>query len=293
MTGFNINKRHFFRICLALAVSIAVSHWVSFTLQWWWMPLATIAVMLTSIGNALYQGILRYLSFLIVVIIISFVFSSMEILNFRAYDITIGAFIGIAINVFIFPDRIEVSFRQPMIAILDSYHNYFRSIMNALLKTPENNADLIKLSVEKALLHLPLWMYSTGFDITLKKGYQYFVMKISEMGEVLFALHHLARFSFSNEILDVIAQPLQAMTIKVGPFFQGLMDTLSLKSLTPGMADFGEDIDTMEQLFKNTILPPPDMLEASKESVYLIEFMYNIRELREILIKMMQALREN
>jgi len=55
------------------------------------------------------------------------------------------------------------------------------------------------------LLHLPDWVYERGFDHTLQTGYQFFLMKIEEMSDVLFSMHHLVRYSYDKEFNCEIA----------------------------------------------------------------------------------------
>jgi hypothetical protein len=286
------NKRHLLRMSVALCIAFSVNQWYSFSSQWW-LPLATFFVMLTDVGSAVYQGILRYLLLLLAAGAVSWVFSLTEFVYVRAYDITVGAAIGIIVNITLFPDPVDKYFRQSTAMILQCYNFYFQDIVKLLLRKDSTSINKAKISVEQALLKLPLWVYETGFDLTLQKSYQYFVMKVSELGELLFSMHHLARYDFSKPFRQIIAEPLQQSVEKSNAFFTALIHILHLKQLEMTVMDFYQEIEIMEQNFKKSIIIPAEILDVSKDSVYLIEFIYNMRELQDILVKMSQALTES
>lgn len=285
-------KRHICRIIIALSVAFIVNQYYSFSSQWW-LPLATFFVMLTYTGSAIYQGILWYVCFLIVIWIVSYLFGATELIQVRSYDVTLGALIGIMTNVLIFPDRVDVSFRQSVSFIMKYYISYLRAIVHLLLTQQQQAAETEKILLEKALQRLPTWVYETGFDFTLQKGYRYFVMKISEVSEILFSIHHLARYPFPNELLEVIKIPLLESLKKIEQFFESLIQVLNLKNVIGETFDFYQDIEMMESHFKKKVPLNLDIIDVSKEYVYLIEFIYNMRELHAILIKMAEALRED
>lgn len=288
---FNENKRHLYRMIIALGLAFIVNHFYSFSNEWW-LPLGTFFVMLTNTGSAIYQGVLRYVFLLIVVGMASWIFETVELIHLRTYDITLGALIGITANVVIFPDRVDVDFRQSVVFILRDYIGYFQSIIHLLLAQQQNLAENEKIIVEKALQKLPLWVYETGFDFALQRSYRYFILKVNELAEILFSMHHLARYSFSSELLAVIKAPLLDSAKKGELFFESLINALNLKNITDKPYDFYHEIQTMENNFKQKIPLQLDILDISKEYVYLIEFIYNMRELQDILIKMAEALRK-
>jgi uncharacterized membrane protein YccC len=287
---FGGKKRHIFRIIIALAGAFFINEWGSFTAQWW-LPLATFFVMLTSTGSAIYQGVLRYILLLLVVGLSSWFFASAEVMYVRSYDITIGACIGILVNAVVLPDRIAVDFRKVVVPILQSYASYYAAIVNLLLQR-DRAIEEKKLAVEVALQKLPVWVYETGFDLALQKGYRFFVMKVNEVGELLFAMHHLARYPFPQEVRVVVEDELLLSVQKAEQFFKALIEVLNLKLVTGELADFYQEIDRVEQAFKKAVPEQWDVLGVSKEYVYLVEFIYTMRELQDILIKMAEALRE-
>jgi hypothetical protein len=287
---FNVNKRHLFRFFIALSIALIINHY-SFTQQWW-LPLATFFVMLTKTGSAIYQGILRYVLMLLLVGGGSWLWGGVELMHLRTYDITLGAVLGVFINTLVLPDRIDISFRKSVVPVLEKLNTYFQSTVDLLLRLPGKDADKEKLMVEQALKKLPVWVFEAGFDLALQKGYRYFVMKVSEASEILFAMHHLARYSFSNELLDVISDSLVASTQKSERFFAALINGLNLKNGTNEVVDFHQEIETMQDNFKKAVPVNLLVLDVSKEYVYLIEFIYHLREFQDILIKMAEALRE-
>lgn len=283
------NKKHILRIMLGLFLAFIVNRYYSFSHEWW-LPLATFMVMLTDTGSAIYQGVIRYIVLLLVMGMLSWIFKSDEWVHVRAYDITLGALIGIVVNSAIFPDRVDVLFRQAVEPILKCYIAYLQSIIHLLLTQEKLPADKQKIRLEKALQKLPTWVYETGFDLALQKGHRYFVMKVNEVSEILFSMHHLARYPFSHELLEVITTPLSESGKKGEQFFHALNNALNLQFVSTEFIDFYQEIENMENNFRKKVPLSVDVLDISKEYVYLIEFIYHFRELHDILIKMAEAL---
>src|SRR5579862_8014680 len=120
------------KIILAMTIALIINYFFSFSREGW-LPLAAFFVMLTKPGNAFYQGTLRFLLLVLVIVLISCFFSHIHLLDMRLYDAFLGAAIGISCNSFIFPIRVDVEFRQAIIPIIESYKRYFSAIIAFLL----------------------------------------------------------------------------------------------------------------------------------------------------------------
>lgn len=282
--------RRIIRLFCALGIALFLTYYVSATKQGW-LAFATISVMLTAIGSALYQGLLRFFLITLVVVIASLVFSSPYLLYMRMYDVVLGALVGIVANIVILPDRVDVAYRTAFIPVLQSYASYFSALVALLLQQDLSGAEREKTHVEQKLQQLPGWVYEVGFDLSLQKGYRYFFMKVGQMGEILFAMHHLARYSFSEELVNTIREPLWRCVIRVEQFIAALVSVLELKKLTEGVVDFGAELMEMEQKFKAIVPPALEMAEVAKDYVYLTEFIYDLRDLHSTLLRLTEALR--
>jgi len=282
--------RHSIRILCALGIALPLTYYVSATKQGW-LPFATIIVMFTATGSALYQGLLRFFLITVIVVIGSLIFSPTYLLYMRMYDVVLGALVGILANIVILPDRVDFECRTAFIPILQSYVSYFSALVALLLQRDLLGAEREKINVEKKLQQLPEWVYEVGFDVTLQKGYRYFFMKVGQIGEVLFAMHHLARYPFSDELLNTIREPLLQCVIRVEQFIVALIRVLELKKLTEGIVDFGAELMEIEEKFKVIVPPALEVAEVAKDYVYLTEFIYDLRDLRSSLLRLTEALR--
>lgn len=288
---FTSNRiRHIIRVSLALLIALLVSHYFSATPEGWIMA-STFFVMLTQRGSALYQGLLHFLILMIMVAIVTLIFSNMDVLYSRASEISIGAMIGIAANLLIFPDRVDREFRETLIPILESFALYFSSIVSLLLRENMERAEIAKIRLEEELEHLPLWIYSSGFDITLQKGHRYFFMKISQISEILFTLHHAARNEYDPELLNQIQKPLKRSQIKIEKFIMALTTVLDLKKLTENVQDFYAEITEIENDFKHLTPLRLELIDNDKKYVYFAMFIYTLKEFHDALLRLAKTLR--
>ncbi|MCD6039880.1 MAG: hypothetical protein K0S27_1280 [Gammaproteobacteria bacterium] len=282
--------RHIFRMLFAVSIALLLNYYVVESMQGW-LPFSTMMVMLTSTGSALYQGLQRFFIISGVVIVGSLIFPPFHLLYTRMYYVAIGAVVGILANIIILPDRVDYECRNAFVPILKSYAYYFPAIVDLLLKSNLIDAEREKIHTEKNLRKLPQWVYEVGFDSTLQMGYRYFFMKVGQMGEILFAMHHLARHSFSDQLLNVIREPLLQCIPRLEQFIFSLITVLELKKLREGIVDFEAELATMEEKFRVMGSPLWEGLEGEKDAVYLAEFIYDLRDLRSAMLRLTEALR--
>lgn len=282
--------RRIIRLIFAFIVALLANYFFSKTMSYW-LPIATLFVMLTRIGNALFQGVIRFFILVILIVMISVLFGSGFAWKAILYDITLGAMIGILMNVTVFPDRVNVAFRNSMIPILKSYKEYFGSIVDLLLQINLKKAELAKEKLEKQLNKMPDWVLEVGFDKRLQKGHRYFLIKSEQMCELLYAMHHLARYPFEKQKILKLRKPLLQCVKKVNHFFNALTTVMDLKKLTEGVDDFAFEIKKIEKTFKKSIPLSTDLLDIEKDYVYLIEFIYHLNDLHDAMVKLASALR--
>jgi len=278
------------RVTIALLVALLASAYLSTKPEGWIMA-STFFVMLTQRGSALYQGLLHFLILIIIVAIATLIFSTIDELYLRAFKITIGALIGIVINFLIFPDRVNREFRETLIPVLESFTFYFSSIVSLLLRENMKRAEIAKIRFEKELEHLPLWIYSVGFDITLQKGHRYFFMKMNQISEILFTLHHAARYEYDPELLNQIQKPLKRSRNKIEKFITALTTVLDLKKLTENIQDFYAEIIEIENDFKHLTPLRLELINNDKRYVYFAMFIYGLKEFHDALLRLAKTLR--
>jgi hypothetical protein len=282
--------RHALSMLIALLVAFIINFYFSISHEYL-IPLAAIIVMLTSVGNLIYQGLKRFLLLIVITIILSVIFASTSHLYARIGDICIGAVIGIVINLGVLPRRSDIEFRAALLPLLKAYSIYVVSIVDLLVQKNKKEIEAQKINIEFQLQELPTWVYAKGFDSGLKKGHQYFLMKTYQVSEILFSMHNIARNNFDNNIIKKVREPLQECAQCAHKFFNALQTVFELKRLTHGVDDFDSELAKLERKFNSLIPPNMELLDLPNQLVNFYEFIYALKDLRNALIKLGQALR--
>jgi hypothetical protein len=250
--------------------------------------------MFTSTGSALFQGLIRFV-LLIFLVVLGHVFFP-HFLNFYNHTeaIFLGSLVGILTNTLILPDKVDLVFRKTVIPFLQAARDYFSAIIRYVLNNNSDHMhqmDQAKIQVESKLLFLPIWVYKPGFDLALQKGYRYYFMQLNHLVEILFAMHYLARFMYDKEWIKTIESSLLQCDQGVIEFVAAIMKLLDLEKLQEGVVDFEDDIHNIEMIFNKIVPVPLELLETYNDAKYLAEFVHNLRELRIVLIQLAKALR--
>jgi hypothetical protein len=245
--------------------------------------------MQTSIGNSFYQGMLRFILILIVISIPAVVLRSMHFLYIEMHDALIGSMIGIACNILILPRQADKEYRELVGPIVQSYNLYFQMIVAQLCQTsPKGEGNAL---LEAQLIKLPDWVYARGFDSGLQPSYRYFLIKLEQISDMLFAMHQIARIEYEEELIERLRFPLQRCAIKVTQFFDSIVDVFALKKITDEIDDFGEDIIALEKQFDEAVPLSLEVLDIKRDYVALAEFIYYLKDLRDDLLRLAEALR--
>ena len=161
--------------------------------------------------------------------------------------------------------------------------------MNQLLQKKPIFAD--NSSLELQLLMLPDWVYAPGFDSGLQTGYQFFLVKLEQISDVLFALHHLARLACDPELIEQMQGSFERVTEKIDQFFQSISQVLDLQKLKQDIDTFESEMIELEKQFNIVVPLSLELLDLKPEYVSLAEFIYCLKDLRIFLLKLGEALR--
>lgn len=265
------NKLRFMLRLLLASMLSYVCYVYFYHAKLWWMLFSTLFVMWTPIGSAFVQGLLRY-----------FLLMSVAILlynNAIFHAITLGSLVGVVVNTLFFPDRIDVAFQKTVIPFLYVAQDYFASMVEYMVDNPSTNLDQARGRFQEHVRLLPSWVYQTGFDLTLQKGYRYYFMQLHHLAEVLFAMDYLVHYSYEAAWISAIKQPITECVTRVREFVNALATLLDLKKMREGVTDFADDIADMERV------------EIYKHANQCLELLYTIKEMRIILIQLAKALR--
>lgn len=258
-----------------------------------------IAMMQANYFSRLPILFLSVLIFLIAVIepVSSEYLTSMHFIYVRAADITLGAAIGLIANLVIFPNQPDVEFRQRVIPIINAYSDYLIAITNLILCQPDAEKS-IEIANEKRILvettvqnQFPEWVFEYGFNIQLRQGHRHFLITLERINQILFSMHHAARYVFETRTRHMLGGLLRDCTSKATQMFMAVVSTLELKNLKEGIEDFDQDIDQLEQTFQTSVAPSIELLDFSDEYMNLAAFIYDLKDLRKTLLKLLEALR--
>jgi len=285
-------------ITLAFLISAVISYYFSKS-EYYWMPIATLFVMQTSLGAPLRQGLLRFFLFLFTVIagtgIILFIHpASFSIFYARGYDISVGALIGIVSNLIIFPIHIDVLFRKELVLVLNSYANYLASILDLLLQkeNAKEGAENKKQCVEKVVLQFsPTWVYTPGFSVDLRQGYRHFLVMTGRLEQILFSLHHIARHPFSPVFLKDMNSPLISYVDHANKILQAIVTLLNLKKITEALDDLSDEVRILEKEFQTQVPFSIELLSLSKDYIYFAALIADLKDFRKTLLFLAEALR--
>ncbi len=253
------------------------------------IPLTAIYVMQTAIGNAFYQGMQKLLLVFAIITAASLQIYSMSFFYMLAHDVLIGSAVGIMTNLVFPPQKPDKEFRESILPAIKTLNDYFSMIIDQLLQQDSSHFD--NTALENVLLKLPDWVYEPGFNNALQTGYRFFLMKVEQMSDVLMSMHHLARYQYDKELIAKIRPTLLHYVEHVNQFFISIVTVLELKVLSEEPSDLEHEMTELQNhLF--TIVPSSlELLDMRRDYVYLAAFIYDLKELRNLLLKMGEALR--
>ncbi len=280
--------REILRLLITLIFSLIVSEYVAAT-NLFLIPLTAIYIMQTAIGNVFYQGMQRLLVVMVIIIAAFLAIHSMDFFYKMTHDVLIGALIGMVSHLFLFPTKPDMEFREKILPVIKTFDTYFSKIIDQLLQQKSEPFDNTEL--ENTLLMLPDWVYERGFDSVLKKGYQFFLIKIEQISDVLMSMHHLSRYQYDKELIAKIRPALLPFVESTNQFFASIITVLELKTLPEEPSDLDYEFTELQKQFFSIVPSHLELLEIRRDDVYLAAFIYNLRDLRKLLLKMGEALR--
>lgn len=215
----------------------------------------------------------------------------MPLIYARAADMTLGAAIGLLANLLIFPAKPDVEFRKSVITILHVYSDYLAAIAQLMLGESYSAAEEKRKAVEKILqTQFPEWVYEYGFNIELRQGHRHFLVLVERLGQILFSMHQAARYDYDKKTRQLLSGSLTECVKKATKMMNAMITVLELKKLTEGIDDFEQDIIQLEQTFQTAVAPSIELLDLSDDYMSLAAFIYDLKDLRISLLKLLEAL---
>lgn len=325
---------------IALTAAIILSRYFALA-EIFWLPLSTFFVMQTAVSVPLRQGLEHYFWMLagalsgtmvaiylphfwlqafvwVIVFCIAHYLKTREcawifmiamllpdphthMVFSRAYDITLGAILGMAAHLTIFPARIDDEFRHNLVPVLRAYSAYYSAIIDQLLQK-ENAAAIAhhaRIEVEDMLqteaAFFPEWVYQSGLSFPLRSGYRHFLIMIERVGQILFSLHQGTVRASRFEAVAEIEPALQRYSEAVKNVFAGIICVLELKKLPHQVSDLSQELSELSFEFSKILPSPLELLDLRSDETYLAACLADLQDLRICLLQLGEALilREN
>lgn len=270
----------------AVFVAVIVSHYIAFA-EKYWIVIAAFLVMQTAVGVTLRQG-LQILLLLLMTVIVGTIIGDLilavhpEMLYARVYDLMIGSVIGIFSNVFIFPVRPNVVFRNNLQPVLTLYSQSLSAFTLYLLRKDLEQQAIDKKIELDALLAAKssAWVYHSGLSETLQPGYRHFLLMTERVGELLASLHILSRHSFDPQVLNMLEEPMTQFVVETNRIFHALGVVLALNKLDQPVSDLKEEWLTLDKIVN----------ESSQDYIWLVSLVEDLKDLRITLISLGNSL---
>jgi hypothetical protein len=233
----------------------------------------------------------------IVFLVLIVPFSSTATLYARLHDVALGGAVGVVVGLLVFPVRADEDFRKGVAPVLRAYMEYLRAIKAVFFKEPgaEAVAQKQKISVEKVLQssqgHFPDWVYAYGFTPVLRQGHRHFLVRVEQLGEVLFAMHYIARHPIESTLLEKFRESVSFCVEEITLLMQAVIDVLDLKKPTAAVSDLSDEIAALEEVFRENTPVSLELLDTSQEYLDISAFIYDLKDLQTILLQLTKALR--
>lgn len=221
---------------------------------------------------------------------------NIDLLHLRIYDLTLGAAIGIIVNLFIFPIRADTEFRKNLIPILNLYVGYLHALGALLFKKnhAEEEANISKIQLEKILQSksdlFPIWVYESGLSFTLQPGHRHFLIMIERVAEILTSMHSIARHSFPTDMIETLEDPLDKFIAEANQIIRAIVAVLTLNKLQEPVSDLKEELITVEKKISDLIPHSFEITNSDEDYFLLIALMEDLKDLRLTLINLGNSL---
>jgi|GEM_PF-3239642 len=285
-------------ILFAFYLGIQLRPWLP---ELWQLPLMITAIStLTAYGYAYtsrrYLG-LHFSLLLMIVLLLTFLMPLAIADTSTFFDILIGGALGVGTILLIWPDKPAVEFPKRVIPLLQACSDYMQALMSLVLREDqaETETQLTRQALEQRWAnkedYFPVWVYEAGFNPALKAGQYYFVVHLGQITEILFAMHHFARYEFPQDLLNPFVQSLYDCTQHSQELMTNIMSLLEGKKLAFSKTDFIGDIHSLEEHFRSAVPLSLELLDISRDYVYLAAFIRYLKDLRLQLLQLAATFR--
>ncbi len=214
---------------------------------------------------------------------------TMQAFKYRLFDIAIGATLGMLCVQLILPINIANEFQQGLVPILTAMSEYLYELSEKIMVS-----DVVDISTNQIFqvqqTMYPEWVYEVGFNPGLRSGFRFFLINLERVGELFLSINHL--FSAKNQVVipNEMRKNLQEVLMTNAKLFDSLRDYFNKKSVHDAGSDFKTDINELEKTFKRLVPVNIDALDFADENMQLALLVHNLKEMRELLLKLVLSI---
>jgi hypothetical protein len=190
-----------------------------------------------------------------------------------------------------------VDFRVGVIPVLRAYSLYLSAITQLLFKAEDGEeiANKKKIAIEKVLqsrqAFFPAWVYERGFTASLQKGHRHFLLRVEQMGQVLFAMNYHARFTIDPALLERLRESILRCVDSAKVSINDLITVLNEAEVTTASSEFKGELKILEDIFYAEMAMPFELIETSTDYIHTVGFIYGLKDLQRILAQLEESLR--
>lgn len=211
------------------------------------------------------------------------------------YDIVLGALIAILCVKLLMGWSITKDFQRDLGHFLQSLSSYTEAMISFLLNdNVENNAINIKrIALQEEFIQpnqYPEWVYEQGFNPGLRAGFRYFLIQLERLTDLYFSLHHFLSRGIEDGMLNAIRESLVDCMKNNNALLLSLRQYFIQQSFANHMEDFTSDILLLEKVAGKLMPQSIELLDVSPEYIVLAAIVRDIKDIRQILLKLNAAL---
>jgi uncharacterized membrane protein YccC len=211
------------------------------------------------------------------------------------HDVIVGGVIGVVARSLFFSGTLVTDFRQRAVLLLNGYSNYLSAIGDVMLQQPEapERCAQQKVVVETLLqTEFPHWVYQRGFSPMLQQGHRHFLVRLEQIGEILFAMNYAVRKPVTPDLLAELQNAIAQSIEGVKSIIAALVVRLDTENFDKPVSDLNTEIEQLESKYREFINLPLELLDTSPDALTLTLFTYGLKDLQKNLIKIAEALRK-
>ncbi|MES2216847.1 MAG: FUSC family protein [Pseudomonadota bacterium] len=211
------------------------------------------------------------------------------------HDVVMGGIIGVVARGLFFSGSAATDFRQRVVLVLNVYSQYLSAIGELLLQQPEAalHCEQQKIAVEKVLqAEFPHWVYQRGFNPVLQQGHRHFLVRLEQIGEILFAMNYAARRPVTPDLLKGLQASMQQSIDGAQNIIAALIVRLRTESFDKPVSDLQDEITQLENNYRAFIDLPIELVDTSQDAMTLSAVIYGLKDLQKNLVKIAEALRK-